>query len=1010
MQKEKNMRNFRKILIAACVLALLVAGCVVFALAKDDEPIGTVEELVKLIETAEGEHKTDEENYLSVVAIAEYLDGHKIEDESYTYTTAIIRAHKVTVDCARTFIDAVYAPDVDDNTALNCISKASELLGLYDFPESTGGLSEAKTKYNEALVQTANIFIAGIDENIETTLKTATNQIAINKMKKLMQDCEFFGDENPLTAVEEKFAGLLEAHENAVAKNLEALDSKNSASSYDLPIFYEEDWESRSTTTNPSIPGWTFDRKGIANEINIEKEKNGNKYLVHRYLEKDNPQGTYAQINLSQMNVVDAQTKGLVFEFDIATFSEIPPAGIVIETGSIRPSTFPPPYLCFTGNGDISSDKEGTNVLLKEALVVGQWLHIILVVDPVDFVYKLYVAGEYVGSYDAKYNGIEKFEHGKVAFRLSGGASKQGDVAYDNFLIYSGDNYRNHDRLTNMNDAEKFIFFVGFITNEANDVISRKDTYYEALNLLETFWNTDNETGEPGYAEGVVENEALKTAVDTFVAFDIDSVIAGAKLQNLEQYMALVEELLAVERSYDSVNARQGLVNQIADFALKNVGLIDTFADNYPEMEVPANPDDPLSDLVKVYGNGIPDYEEYVAKFNTVKEQIEYDKNAKSFLTYIANFQKATSLTSMNRYYNRAKASIDEGKIDLSLILDESAPYRENFMDLVEAYNVYLNSAKKVDDATKDANSDKIIKCMNKINSYRTVEEWEANSEIILEYVNIVKSIVLYVGPNGELNYNPNVNGTKAAVDFFNDVYGYFFNKIQNDHVAYMTDILDRISATDSYISKIGMISLMGRYIDTNEIDFNDERIITLINNMETCKSELELRREDYAMVLIQNSNYFISLVENMRTAKTYVDQKTYFEQAAVYYFSMDVSVEGARRAVKIFDEYKDILDTVEDSTVKFLESVSLYKASEGADEKYAALVECYYHAQYAELSYEGVADAMAEYQAAYNEYMGYATAVNADLEMSGGAVGSLRTNCGITTIIAIVIKKIFGV
>ena len=41
---------------------------------------------------------------------------------------------------------------------------------------------------------------------------------------------------------------------------------------------------------------------------------------------------------------------------------------------------------------------------------------------------------------------------------------------------------------------------------------------------------------------------------------------------------------------------------------------------------------------------------------------------------------------------------------------------------------------------------------------------------------------------------------------------------------------------------------------------------------------------------------------------------------------------------------------------------------------------------------------------------MSYVQDVNADIAATGAAVGSLRANCGITAIISIIIKALFGV
>jgi hypothetical protein len=206
------------------------------------------------------------------------------------------------------------------------------------------------------------------------------------------------------------------------------------------------------------------------------------------------------------------------------------------------------------------------------------------------------------------------------------------------------------------------------------------------------------------------------------------------------------------------------------------------------------------------------------------------------------------------------------------------------------------------------------------------------------------------------------------------------------------------------------MVSGLEKYVAVNDIDFNDLRIIDLLNDLDTCKAELQLRKEDYAKILRQNAVYFTNLVERMRTAQTYNEQREYFEQAYELYFNIDITVEGAARAVDIFDEYKINLDRIAESSVRFIETVALYRTCETEDEKYAALVDCYYNAQFVEMSYDGAEEAMAEYLAAYEAYMSYANAVNEDITVTANAVGSVRANCGITNVIAIIIKKLFGV
>ena len=293
---------------------------------------------------------------------------------------------------------------------------------------------------------------------------------------------------------------------------------------------------------------------------------------------------------------------------------------------------------------------------------------------------------------------------------------------------------------------------------------------------------------------------------------------------------------------------------------------------------------------------------------------------------------------------------------------------------------------------------------------YTTEEEWLKNREFMEEYLFLLKDIVLTTDENGNLHYDAEYEGIDEALEFFHASYSYFYAIIQTEHVAHIQNVLDRVAANDAYIEKMGMISGLEKYLETNDINYQDERIIFLLNNLETCKAELVLREADYAKILVQNAVYFTNLVERMRTAQTYNEQREYYEQAYLLYFNIDVSVEGTAKAVEIFDEYKVKLDRIAESSIAFIEAVAIYNACETEEDKYAALVECYYNAQFVELSYDGAEEAMAEYLAAYNAYMNYVESVNNDVTATGNAIGSLRVPCGITNVIAIILKKLFGV
>jgi hypothetical protein len=1017
------MRNFKKILIAICVIALLSVGCVVMAFAADGEDAvtnkGTIEELNALISTAESASDA-QSKYDALSAVNSYLltkDMCVDEMDDVTkaiYDAAMLRIQRASVVGADMSLTAIpedlTVSGTNLDAALTNFLNADSMLHWFEIPETTAGFSAVIPKYDAAFERVAMALVNNLSDGSygNKITNTAENKVKLNRVNSVITYCVPYGNADFLTDIKAKYEICLAAHEAAVQSKLEALDNVNDMNSYDLPVFYEEDWEEIEIGyyTKEEFPivtnrVWNYDDKGISNKVGIRAEENGNKYYVHEYHEQVKPQASFVQRSLSDCNVEN----GLVFEFDVATFGEVPKAGIKIETGGIG-GLFPPPYLQINGNGDIvCTNKSGqTDTLLKGALVRGGWIRIIITFNPDTFEYTLYVEGQKLGSYPAGNAQISTFNHANAVFRLTGGASTQGEIAYDNIKIYSGLGYRSQDKLAKMSDEEKFIYFVDYVANERNPILDRKGTYDKASELLSNYWavvDPDAETPVYDYTDIVMEDVAagnvmgLKAAVDAYLAVNIDNLVAEAKSENLSRFIQKVNTLRNEERS-TNVTLRALYIKDIELFVKENKNLIDYEADNYS------------ADTGEKVSNGLADYAEYEAIMKAVIKEVDYDTNASEFIKYMERFLSATSLSSTDRYYNTAKEFIEGGKVDLDILTNPDNPNRANFAELLDAYDSYLNAYKKVDEVTRNTNSKKIVKVISSIIQYRTEEEWLANEELMNTQLSAVKDIILGSDASGNLLYNTNYDGIDESIRFFNGAYGFFYNKIQNEHDAYIGGLLELMASSNDYIVKLGIIARIDRYLATNEVDYEDDRFVAHLANLETVRSELVLREKDYAQVLRQNSVYFVNYVEKMRTATNYDEQVAYFEEAALIFFSLDSSVEGVAAAKEIYVEYRDKLALIKESSIEFIAAVEVYKSVETRDEKYAALVDCYYYVQFAEPTYTGVAEALEVYNAAYDAHMSYATATNTDITATGHAVGSFRTNCKVTTIIAIIVKKIF--
>ena len=986
------MKNLKKILIAISVCVSLPVCCGVAALATDYT--GTVDELDAIVVELE-EATTAKIMQEKLRAAAEYLEKSPVDPSSEGYGDVMARLYAGYFDCVSAQLGVV-AADTDPSKTLKDMLLAEELWALLDVPADTVGYDEAAAEYDETLVVAAELLISEIDANIETTLETAKNKPAINRLASLLKNTSLKGESqaDAFAAIREQFDVLNLAHENAVSARFAELDNVNTLADYDKEVFTNSDFSDASVglTDNGKNVGGSLlvaNKNGTVHPLGVGEEEDGNKYVYGKYTTGGN---SYHYINLYGHD----SSRGFVFELDFTTMDVLPDTGVKMEAGGFDHPTagriFPPYFFNISGEGAIQDNKG--NVLVPNAIVAGEWISIMVIFDPAEFTYSVYVEGQYLSTQTAKYTDTGKgvkdyvYDLTKGHFRI-GTNTKVGEYAVDNLKFYSGTNYREVDKFSTMTEDELFLFYTNYFSDDTKDLNGRNISYSYVEEHISNYAVVDEETGVYSYVGAAENNVELQLAVDTFFGFDLEELLTHVRDNNLELFKSYVEEVMAIERSTDTISTRNFKIAEINTFITAYQDLINKEKDSDED--------------------GEPDYRHYNAILSQAKRELDYDSNAVLFVRYMTRYQKVSTVSALERYYDRAKELVESGVIDLELIRDESHPARESFAELIAAYDVYLGAEDYIKQLIKREAAKKIVICIGHINEYTTVEEWLAHEEEMNKYLEMVKEEVLSRDENGELVYDEKYDGVREAVAFFDEAYGFFYARLQDNHVAYLTEILDKVAATDAYVEKMGMIAMLERYLANSEVNYEDARIVSLINDMDTCRAELELREVDYAKILVQNAVYFVNLVEYMRTAPTYVEQKKYFDEAELYFYNMDITVEGARAAAAIYEEYSARFELISISSEAFLEAVAVYTACETEEDKYAALVNCYYYAENAEMTYAGVSEAMAIYKAAYDAYMGYAEAVNNDIAAIGNAVGSLRSHCGITQVIAIIIKKVFG-
>ncbi len=994
------MKNLKKILVVVCILAVFATTFVMSSLA-DSGYTGTVRELDVLLSKAEtAAAAADDYTVLeSYNAIAKYLALNPVDESAEGYAEILERSAAVSVPQAQKLLATIETEKSGWKTAVTAdeLIEVGRILSALDIPADTEGLAEVNTAFDTLCIEYAAKLFDLIDSDIITTGKTASNQVAINRMNSFLTYCQPRLAENAsaYSTIEAELPALIEAQETAKANNYAALDDENSLEDYDKEFYFSYDYNTTAMTrvnSNTTIAAtWGGVVKKSVNYFGIAQETDGNRYVFVEYNPGASGYDTQAYLNAGLASYEDSQ--GYVIEFDITCFDAIPAGGINIEPGSIS-GTFPQWfYMKVTAEGDINDggyNNSNCTVMLENAIVLGEWLHITIIYNPATVSRDLYVEGEYLCTTTCVLDGFA-YELQNGSFRPSAN-STTGDFAIDNFTLYSGTRYRVSDRISSMTNEEKMKYYVDYLCDEDRDVNGRYLSYQRSGKLLTAFWEwIDYSAGDGKYVGSAVTDTELQEAVQKYLAFDIDSMMSEVKLSNLNRYKSMIEELEGYARSTSSTITRQTVINDINDFALTYKDAINKELD---------------SD-----GNGETDYVEYNRRLNVIANEVVMDENASLFVKYMNRFEKVTTLAALERYYSKAKALIDDGLVDSALASNPEHPAYGNFTEFVKAYNEsYVNAKLRLEQVRREENSQRILTCIGAIDCYTTEEEWLANFDYIDGYLDIVKIPILGKDDDGGLLYDDTYPGVIEAVAFFNEAYEYFYNVHQRNHITYMNGLLEDIASTDSYIEKMGLAALIRRYLETNDINMNNAEIMTIVNNLETCEAELVLRREDYAKVLVQNAVYFVNTVEKMRTAETYSEQKAYFEEATILYYNFDISVDGAAEAVEIYEEFDAKLTLQEQSSIIFLESMALYKAAVTEDERYAALVVCYETSANAELTYAGVSEALAEYQTIYNEYMNYANSVNGDIISSGNIVGSLRLAIGLSPVVSAIIAYVFGV
>ena len=860
-----------------------------------------------------------------------------------------------------------------NSTSLSSFDSVAAYLATVD--PASDGYSEAVAALNAKALLAARAYLDLVAS--ETVESTARNQIALNNFNALIKLDVFDTESAEYAALMADAEARIKLQEDAKEANRQAMLAEATLESYGYATMYNTDFsDGKNPFPTLGNPGSSIVSTDGKLTINYDR----NSAATNTYV-----QGSY---------VSGFTSKGVVIDFDFATFGNfVGGNGFHLEGGGHEAlgdgdtskvsekwsSGLPKIYASYfkiEANGNLrgaDNSSDGAKVFIQNTITKGEWLHYTIIFNNENFTYSLYCEYEHIATYSAKVHG---FHYNLSAIRFAG-STNSGEWSIDNLQVYQGTALRELGMFDRMTNEEKFVYYANYYTNDASTDILGRYTAQKSVDELIGLYSDEEGNFKP-FEQGELsteEYEALlakvQTAYEKVAGFDNSGFINHLKESNRDIFIGYVNDAAAITRELNSANieTRKKAVSKIEEFILSTDGIVD-------------------------------DNDAYKAAFNVyaeIQRQRYADENTLVFNKYMEVYSKIETLTALRKYYKLAYAIFN----DASYPLDPADTELPGFEAFAAAYELYSHAEARIESVERDQNSKKIISCYEIVSVYAP-EVWEENYDFINPYVVMIRQTI----KDDYFNYDH--EGIDETIAAFAPMDEFFYGLLQEVHIAEITARLDYVYNNDAYIEKMGTLSYITRYLENNDIDRTRPEMATLITNYQTALEELEFRREDYETVLDQNASYFVALVEKMRISNDFNEKRELHAMASGFYFAINANYPGAKEAIAVFDEHTIYFENGERSSNLFLDAVVILRAAETNEEKYAALVDCYIYSIDAVLTYTGVAEAMEYYTAEYNAYNGSATATIEVIENIGVAVGSVRANCGVSSIIAVIIKKIF--
>lgn len=663
-----------------------------------------------------------------------------------------------------------------------------------------------------------------------------------------------------------------------------------------------------------------------------------NGYLKFMYGSDSIHHYTYFELNKAS----GKEEYGFVFEWDIR-INEVVNSITLQDLDTVRKeggySVFATLFSYISGSDNFVSVINGSNdakqtqysivkgyarTEYKEAMVTDVWTHCTLTYNPETKMGELYI--NYVKVLDLYHFGPEKTTT-QIRFGPSNLSNWEGwDI--DNIEIYYGTEFRITDKFSKMTPDEQFKYFVDYAYDgmgNKEEYLARNNAYNKAKVLLSKY---------PASNPSVVKFKEIDYDNDIkYPAMEQNLGILTEKVNNLKDNIAVTTE---------NITKISDAIAEINSFVSKNAALIDkadTKAGGY-------------QDQMKIV---------YSTEANLKKLEI-----LNKFVDALVKFERATTLSALTRYaakaaeiYAEAEYEIEENRlfvandpvvIDFEKLLngqkledgtyikptdDKGNPtpgYKdENDPTYIKIFEYYDSFASLLSAREKLENAKNIINAMNAVtdmDGYEATDAFfEANYEEIKSYTLLVRS---YINSN---NYDAEYPGVAEAIEKFNEMDPYFYEQLQLEHIEILTEMVAKYHTVNTLVEKVAVVNSVKAYFENEDTALNnttiskavsmrveDEReaLLKLQSQNDVYEYELLGYDEAYLDVLTQQTEYFINIINHMDSVIVFSEIEDLFEDASVYYYGINLHVEGALEAAEKYAEYREYIASVNANNAAF--------------------------------------------------------------------------------------------